>query len=67
MADQLSQLLLKAWVASGEVDSWIWKEGGFQTFSVNSAYNLVRKDLEANSSPIFVSCGGARQCPLHCF
>jgi len=43
MAEQLSQLLLEARIALGEVDSWIWKEGGLQTFSVNSAYNLVRK------------------------
>jgi len=53
MADQLSQLLLGAGVAPGEDDSWIWKDGGLQTFIVSSAYNLVRKDKEADSSPIF--------------
>ena len=53
MAEQLSQLLLEARIDPGEVDSWMWKEGGLQTFSVNSAYNLVRKDNEEDSFPIF--------------
>jgi len=53
MADQLSQLLLGAGVVPGEVDKWIWKGGGLQSFTVSSAYNLVRKDNEADSSPIF--------------
>jgi len=53
MADQLSQLLLGVGVAPGEVDSWIWKDGGLQTFIVSSAYNLVMKDNEADTSPRF--------------
>ena len=40
---------------------WFWerrivgfgRSGGLQTFSVNSAYNHVRKDREVVSSPIF--------------
>jgi len=63
MANQLSQHLLKARVASGEVDSWISKEGGFQTFSVNSAHNLVRKDFEANSSLIFCKLWRCKAVP----
>jgi len=53
MTDQMSQLLLGVGAASGEVDSWIWKDGGLQTFTVSSAYNLVRKDNEADTSPVF--------------
>ena len=63
MADQLSQLLLEARVAPGEADSWIWKEGGLQTFSVNSAYNLVRKDKEADSSPIYCKLWRCKAVP----
>jgi len=37
--------------------------GGSQTFSVNSAYNLVRKDLEANSSPIFCKLWWCKAVP----
>ena len=63
LADQLSQFLLKARVASGEVDSWIWKEGGTQSFLLNSAYNLVRKDSEVNSSPIFGKLWSCKAVP----
>jgi len=53
LVDQLSHLLLEAMLASGEADRWIWKVRGLQTFSVNSAYNLVRKDREVVSSSVF--------------
>jgi len=62
-ADQLSQLLLEARVVLGEVDGWIWKEGGSQTFSVNSAYNLVRKDKETIISPIFCKLWKCKAVP----
>ena len=64
MAEQLRQLLLEARVVSGEVDEWIWKGGDSQSFSVNSAYNLVRKDKESIFRQFFVICGRARQFPL---
>jgi len=63
MADQLSQLLLEARVVPGEVDGWIWKEGGFQTFTVNSAYNCVRKDKETISSLIFCKLWRCKAVP----
>jgi len=31
--DQLCQALLKARLAPGEADMWVWKAGGLQTFS----------------------------------
>jgi len=45
--------LLEAGLVQGVADSWVWKVGGIQTFSVNFAYNLVRKDSEVGSSPVF--------------
>jgi len=53
MAEQLSQLLFGVGVAPGEADSWIWKVGGLQSFTVSSAYKLIRKDNEADSLSIF--------------
>jgi len=53
LEDQLFQILLKARLVPGEADSWVWKVGGLQTFSVNSAYIHVRKDREVVSSPAF--------------
>ena len=50
--DQMSQFLLEARLVKGEADRWIWKDGGFQTYSINSAYNLVRKDKEEDSSSV---------------
>ena len=46
----MSQLLLGVEVVLEETDSWIWKGGGFQSYTVSSAYNLIRKDNEAVSS-----------------
>jgi len=63
LVDQLSQFLLKARIASGEVDSWIWNEGGTQSFSVNSAYNLVRKDSKVNPSLIFRKLWSCKAVP----
>jgi len=36
-----------------KADSWVWKVGGLQKFSVNSAYMLVRRDSEVEGSPVF--------------
>ena len=51
-ADQLSQLLLGVEVVIEETDSWIWKGGGIKSFTVSSAYNLIRKDNEMVSSQV---------------
>ena len=51
--DQLCQALHEVRMDLGEADRWIWKVGGIQTFSVNSAYSLVRRDCEVDFSPIF--------------
>jgi len=53
LEDQLLQILLEARLVPGEADSWVWKVGGLQMFSVNYAYIHVRKDREVVSSPIF--------------
>jgi len=63
LAEQLRQLLLEARVVSGEVDGWIWKGGVSQSFSVNSAYNLVRKDKETMFSPIFCKLWKSKAIP----
>jgi len=52
-ADQLSQLLLGVEVVIGETYRWFWKGGGIQSFTVSSAYNLIRKDNEVVSSQMF--------------
>ena len=63
MADQLSQLLLGVEVVPGEVDKWIWKVGGLKFFTVSSAYNLIRKDNEVVSSPVFRKLWGSKAIP----
>ena len=64
LADQLSTILLEARMVPGEADCWIWKGGGLQTFSVNSAYNLVRKDKEVVPSPVFCMLWECKTVPL---
>ena len=51
--DQFWQVLQDVRLVSGEADNWVWKVGGVQTFSVNSAYTHVRRDSEVEGSPIF--------------
>jgi len=53
MVDQLCQALLEVRLVLGEANRWVWKVGGLQTFSVNSAYFLVRRDCEVGFSPVF--------------
>ena len=68
MAEQLGQLLIEARVVSGEEDGCIWKGGDSKSYSVNSAYNLVRKDIETMFSPIYSKLWKStaiRQYPLH--
>ena len=53
LVDHLLQVLLKARLAPGETDRWVWKVEDHQIFSVNSVYTHVRKDREGDSSPVF--------------
>jgi len=53
LADELSQALLEVRLGSREADRWVWKGGGDQEFSVNSAYSLVKRDCEADFSSVF--------------
>ncbi len=53
MAEQLGQLLVGVGVVPGEADSWVWKAGDPQSFSVSSAYKFIRKDTQADSVPVF--------------
>ena len=63
LAEQLGQLLLEVRVVSGEVDGWIGKGGDSQSYSVNSAYNLVRNDKETMFSPIFSKLWKSKAIP----
>ena len=67
MVDQLSQALLEARLVLGEVDKWVWKGGGDQRFSVNSAYSLVRRDCEADPSPVFSKLWSCKVVPSALF
>ena len=51
----------------GEEDRWVWKGGGDQLFSVNSAYSLVRRDCEADLSPIFRKLWNCKAVPSALF
>ncbi|XP_068467092.1 uncharacterized protein [Phaseolus vulgaris] len=53
LAGQLRQPLAVVRLDSGETDRWVWKGEGLQTFSVSSAYSLIRRDCEADSSLVF--------------
>ena len=49
----MSQLLQGVKMDVGGVDSWVWKAEGSQSFTVNSAYNKVRRVSDGESSPIY--------------
>jgi len=51
----------------GEEDRWVWKGGGDQLFSVNSAYSLVRRDCEVDHSPIFRKLWSCKAVPSTLF
>ncbi|XP_068483632.1 uncharacterized protein [Phaseolus vulgaris] len=51
LVEQFFQLLQGVKLESGKADCWIWKAGGFHTFTVNSAYIQVRKDRVGEVSP----------------
>ena len=50
--DQFWQVLQDLRLVLREVDSWVWKVGGLQTFSINYAYIHVRRDSEVECSPV---------------
>jgi len=51
--DHLVQLLQGVKLDLGEVDSWGWKVGGCQTFTVNSAYVQLRRDRVGEIFPVY--------------
>ena len=53
LVEQFFQLLQGAKLESEKADCWIWKAGGFHTFTVNSTYFQVRKDRVWEVSPIY--------------
>jgi len=53
LEEQLSQLLQGVKMDVGEVDSWVWKAEGSQSFTVNSAYSKVRRVSDGESSPTY--------------
>jgi len=60
--EQLRQALLMVRMISGEEDRWVWKGEGL-IFSVSSAYSLVRRDCEADSSPVFGKLWSCKVAP----
>ncbi|XP_068483176.1 uncharacterized protein [Phaseolus vulgaris] len=50
---ELVQLLQGVKLDLGEVDSWGWKVGGCQTFTVNSAYVQLRRDRVGEIFPVY--------------
>ena len=47
----------------GETDRWVWKVGGLQTFSVISAYSLLRRDVEVDFSPTYSKLWSCKVVP----
>jgi len=60
LMDQLRQTLLLVRMASGEEDTWVWKGVGPQS---SSAYSLVRRDCEADSSLVFGKLWSCKAVP----
>ena len=61
--DQLYQALLEVRLVLGEADRWVWKAGGLQTFSVSSAYSLLRRDGEVVFSPTYSKLWSCKAVP----
>ena len=61
--DQLYQALLEVSLVLGEADKWVWKAGGLQTFSVSSAYSLLRRDCEVVFSPTYCKLWNCKVVP----
>ena len=51
------------WGGPGETDSWVWKVGDLQSFTVSSAYKLIRKDNEADSLLVFSKIWRSKAVP----
>jgi len=63
LVDQLYQALLEVSLVLGEADKWVWKAGGLQTFSVSSAYSLLRRDCEVVFSPTYCKLWNCKVVP----
>ena len=59
------QVLQGAMLDLEDEDSWVWKVGELQTYSVNYAYVLFRQDREEELSFVYNKCGGVKFCVLH--
>ena len=51
----------------GEADSWVWKIGESQTFSVNSAYVQVRRVRGGEYSPVYSKLWRCKTLPSALF
>ena len=53
LAEQLVQSLQGVKLVLGEADNWVWKAGGCQSFTVNSAYVQLRRDRVGEFSSVY--------------
>ncbi|XP_068497961.1 uncharacterized protein [Phaseolus vulgaris] len=67
LEEQLVQLLQGAKLELGKEDCWIWKAGGFKTFTVNSAYVQVRKDTVGEVPPVYSKLWRCKALPSALF
>ncbi|XP_068497985.1 uncharacterized protein [Phaseolus vulgaris] len=61
--NDLYQALLEVRLVMGEADRWVWKAGGLQTFSVSSAYSLLRRDGEVVFSSTYSKLWSCKVVP----
>ena len=67
LVDQFWQVLQGIRLILGEADSWVWKVGGLQKFSVNSAYMHVKRDSEVEGSPVLSKLWRCKAIPSTLF
>ncbi|XP_068472346.1 uncharacterized protein [Phaseolus vulgaris] len=67
LEEQLVQLLQGAKLELGKEDCWIWKAGGFKTFTVNSTYVQVRKDTVGEVPPVYSKLWRCKALPSALF
>ncbi|XP_068484829.1 uncharacterized protein [Phaseolus vulgaris] len=67
LVEQLFQSLQEVKLVFGEADSWVWKIGESQTFSVNSAYVQVRRVRGGEYSPVYSKLWRCKALPSALF
>jgi len=67
LVEQLFQMLQGVKLELGEADSWVWKVGGLQTFTINSIYVQVRRDRVGKISPVYSKLWRCKALPSALF